>query len=718
MKRTALGLVALGSVAALTLGTPADAAHVAAPKAAAPAAAMSVTPATYAGQMAAAGKAAGDTAKSLGLGAKEKLVVTSVITDPDGSTHTRYDRTYAGMKVIGGDLIVKRDAGGKIVDTIWNVEAKVSLPSGTAKVTDAGARQKAVGHSAKRTKDGALKQVKATKSEQAVILHADGTASLVRAVTTEGVAHTQTPSRQVVMVDASTGAVVSSSEQIHAGTGRGVFVGSVNLSTTYSGGAYQLRNPSTGNYTTDMNNGTSGTGTQFTDSDDAWGTGSTSSRQSAAVDAQFGADTTFAYFKNVLGRNGIRNNGTGARSRVHYGNSYVNAFWDGTQMTYGDGRNNAAPLTELDVASHEMTHGVTENTANLDYGNPATGRYVESGGLNEATSDIFGVAVEFHAALPADNPDYYMGELINLNGNGTPLRYMDKPSKDGVSLDCYSSSTITVDPHYSSGPLNHWFYMAAEGSGSKTINGVSYNSPTCGGAPAVTGAGRTNIEKVWYRTLSTKLTTSSNYRAAREGAIKSAIELYGSSSAVCTAVEKAFNAITVPKGTAACSGTTDPGPTDPTPTGSERVTNGGFESGSTGWTGTSGPITNNAGRTAHSGSWKMWLGGNGTTSSEYEQQTVTIPSTSTSATLTYWVSVDSSETTSYTAYDKASVTVTPSGGTARTVASYSNLTKGAWKQVTVDLSAYKGQSVTLKFSATEDSSAQTSFVFDDVSIKA
>ena len=144
-------------------------------------------------------------------------------------------------------------------------------------------------------------------------------------------------------------------------------------------------------------------------------------------------------------------------------------------MTYGDGAGNAHPLTSLDVAGHEMSHGVTENTAGLDY----TG---DAGGLNEATSDIFGTAVEFYANN-ADRPgDYLIGEKININGNGTPLRYMDKPSKDGGSQDCWSNSLGSLDPHYSSGPLNHWFYLASEGSGAKTVNGVSYNSPTCDGS--------------------------------------------------------------------------------------------------------------------------------------------------------------------------------------------------------------------------------------------
>ena len=96
------------------------------------------------------------------------------------------------------------------------------------------------------------------------------------------------------------------------------------------------------------------------------------------------------------------NTGVGARSRVHYGNAYVNAFWDGTQMTYGDGASNAKPLVSLDVAAHEMSHGVTENSAALRY----TG---DAGGLNEANSDIFGTSVEWYANNAADVGDYLIG---------------------------------------------------------------------------------------------------------------------------------------------------------------------------------------------------------------------------------------------------------------------------------------------------------------------
>jgi hypothetical protein len=412
----------------------------------------------------------------------------------------------------------------------------------------------------------------------------------------------------------------------------------------------------------------------------------------------------------VFGRNGIFNNGSGARSRTHYGNAYVNAFWDGTQMTYGDGSGNTHPLTSIDVAAHEMSHGVNQATANLAY----TG---DAGGLNEANSDIFGTAVEFSANNPSDPGDYLIGEKININGNGTPLRYMDKPSKDGVSVDCWSTSTGGLDPHYSSGPLNHWFYLASEGTGSKVIGGVTHSSTACNGA-TFTGAGHLDIEKVWYRTLSTKLTSGSTYNNAREGAITSAIELFGSTSAQCKAVENAFNGISVPAGTAACGGSTPPPPPPPPPTGNNLLLNPGFESGAVNWTGTAGPITNNTGRPARTGTWKMWLQGNGTTSTENEAQSVAIPASATSATLSFWIRIDTAETTTSTAYDTVKIQIVD-GATTTTLATYSNLNQNTtYVQKSFNVIAYKGKTVTVKFLGQEDASLQTSFVVDDTSLIA
>jgi Zn-dependent metalloprotease len=470
-----------------------------------------------------------DAAKALGLGSGQRLQVKSVVTDANGTRHVRYERTFNGLRVIGGDLVVERTAAGSTRAVRWNTTKAVEV-STSPKLTVGQAR------SAARADNTAASGLVVYAGEQGPRLAYD--------VVEVGTKADQTPSRLHTVVDAANGATLDSWDEVVEGTGSSMYSGTVALGTTLSGGSYQLKD-SVGNFTTDLGGGTSGTGTLFTDADDLWGNGSTSSRQTAGVDAQYGAEKTFDYYKNVQGRNGIWDTGVGARSRVHYGNAYNNAFWDGTQMTYGDGAGNAKPLTAIDVAGHEMSHGVTENTAGLAYRGDA-------GGLNEATSDISGTAVEFYANSAADPGDYLIGEKIDIRGNGTPLRYMDQPSKDGASKDCWSSTLKNLDPHYSSGPLNHWFFLASEGSGAKTIGGVAYNSPVCGGAAAVTGAGRTNIEKVWYRTLSTKLTSRSDYKAAREGAITSAKELYGAGSPTCVAVKTAFDAIAVPAGSATC----------------------------------------------------------------------------------------------------------------------------------------------------------------------
>ncbi|MTE24958.1 M4 family metallopeptidase, partial [Microbacterium sp. ZXX196] len=105
----------------------------------------------------------------------------------------------------------------------------------------------------------------------------------------------------------------------------------------------------------------------------------------------------------------------------------------------------------------------------------------------------------------------------------------DKPSKDGASKDYWSSSLGNVDVHYSSGPANHWFYLVSEGSGSKTINGVNYNSPTYDNSK-VTGIGRAKAEKIWYRALTTYFTSTTKYAGARTGTLKAAADLYGANS--------------------------------------------------------------------------------------------------------------------------------------------------------------------------------------------
>ncbi|WLQ40572.1 M4 family metallopeptidase [Streptomyces laculatispora] len=489
------------------------------------------------------------TAKDLGLGSQEKLVVRDVIQDNDGTTHTRYERTFSGLPVLGGDLVVQESKAGttkSVTKASKATTAQLKAVDTAAEVAPAAAEKQALG-AAKA--DGSDKTV-AEKAPRKVVWMASGKPQLAYETVVGGLQKDGTPNALHVVTDATTGAKLYEWQAIENGVGNTEYSGQVTLGTAPS---YTLTDTTRGNHKTyNLNHGTSGTGTLFSGSDDVWGDGTASNAETAAADAHYGAAETWDYYKNVHGRNGIKGNGVGAYSRVHYGNSYVNAFWDDSCfcMTYGDGSGNASPLTALDVAAHEMTHGVTSNTAGLVYSG-------ESGGLNEATSDIFATAVEFYANNATDKGDYLIGEKIDINGDGTPLRYQDKPSKDGASKDAWYSGIGNVDVHYSSGPANHFFYLLSEGSGAKTINGVSYDSPTSDGLP-VTGIGRDKAALIWFKALTTKFTSTTNYAAARTGTLAAAGELYGTTSAEYKSVADAWAGINVG---ARPGGGTDPGGT-------------------------------------------------------------------------------------------------------------------------------------------------------------
>ncbi|MDH6126917.1 M4 family metallopeptidase [Kitasatospora sp. GP82] len=721
-----------------------------------------------------AGQQSASLAQSLGLGSQEKLVVKDVMRDADGTRHLRYERTYGGLPVLGGDLVVHQSASGvtKGVDraTTASLNGVSTAPALAAPKAQATALAAEGGSAAVDT------------APRLVVWAAKGTPKLAWETVVTGKQKDGTPSKLHVVTDAKSGEVLSKVEGIETGTGQGVFVGNVNIGTTQSGSTYSMKDTTRGGmYTTDMNNGTSGNGTLFTKSTDAWGNGQASNRESAAVDAHYGVAATWDFYKNTFGRSGIRNDGVGAYSRVHYDTGYVNAFWDDSCfcMTYGDGQGDTHPLTEIDVAGHEMTHGVTAATAGLNYSG-------ESGGLNEATSDIMGTMVEFYANLPSDNPDYLIGELININGDGSPLRYMDKPSKDGSSADSWYSGVGNLDVHYSSGVANHFFYLLSEGSGAKVVNGVSYNSPTVNNI-AVSGIGRDKAAAIWYRALTTYFTSTTDYAAARTATLSAATDLYGagsteynqvatawagvnvgslpaggvtvtnpgnqstalngsanlqikatggtgaltysatglptglsiSSSGLITGTATAagtFNVTVTAKDSANKSGTTSftwtvsSGGGGCTP--AQLLGNQGFETGTAApWTASSGVVDNSSGQAAHSGSYKAWLDGYGSAHTDTLSQTVTIPA-GCKATLSFWLHIDTAETGS-TAYDKLTVQV--NGTTLKT---YSNADAAAgYQQRTFDLSAYAGQTVTLKFTGAEDASLQTSFVIDDTSIQ-
>jgi Zn-dependent metalloprotease len=330
------------------------------------------------------------------------------------------------------------------------------------------------------------------------------------------------------------------------GTGNTMYSGSVGLSESKLNSTYSLVDLSRpllsgGNSTCDMGNKQGFTCTIFSSSSSTFGNGlkDNSNRGTAAADAHYGLQETWDFYASTpFNRNGIDGNGRKTTSRVHYGRNYGNAFWSDSCfcMTYGDGGGSLYPLVSLDIAGHEMSHGVMSSEANLTYSG-------ESGGLNESNSDIFGTMVEFFANNTKDPGDYLIGEAIftsNYDASGnlkpqnqlTAIRFMADPNKDGISPACWSSNLGSLDVHYSSGPNNHMFYLLAEGGTSKCNQNV------------VTGIGRATAAWIWYNAIQT-MTSSSDYHDARTQALNAAAALYGATSAEHDAVAAAFSAINV-----------------------------------------------------------------------------------------------------------------------------------------------------------------------------
>ncbi|MEU8822894.1 M4 family metallopeptidase [Streptomyces sp. NPDC048636] len=483
-----------------------------------------------------AGAGTVSTATSLGLGGKEKLIVRDVVKDADGATHTRYERTYAGLPVLGGDLVVHTSASGAADGVTKATDARIAVSDTRASLAPSDARRTAL--SAAKSSAGA--KAGTERAPRKVIWAATGKPVLAYETVVRGVRKDGTPSRTHIVTDADTGAGLYSYEAIETGTGTGQHNGKVPVGTVKSGSQWLMKDTARGGHMTyNLKHKEEGKGSKFLDPDNVWGNGKPTIAQTAAVDVHYGAAMTWDYYKKVLHRNGIRNNGKAAYSRVHFSDAYVNAFWDDECfcMTYGDGQDNKNPLTSLDVAGHEMSHGLTSATANLEYSG-------ESGGLNEATSDIFGTAVEFYAKNAKDPGDYLIGEKIDINGDGTPLRYMDKPSKDGYSYDYWKRGVGDDDPHFTSGIANHFYYLLAEGSGRKVIGGVTYDSPTKDGR-TVKGIGRAKAEQIWYKALTSYMTSTTTYAKARTATLKAAKALYGANSTEYKAVDNAWGGVNV-----------------------------------------------------------------------------------------------------------------------------------------------------------------------------
>ncbi len=498
------------------------------------------------------------------------FVPRAVEQDDLGMTHVRMDRKSEGVPVFGEQVVGHLSREGKMESVTGDVS---TIPAGLGKNPTKLSAQDAL---AIAQKDFGGPTDRTPVSERVIFKAADGqyhAAYHVELSNTTDVGPDKDPRRMHYLVDANTGEVLEQYNQMggvghhahgthgtHTLAAEGVdpttepTTGKADDTTQYSGqveigstenadGTYSLVDTSRGGGVVTRDalnrdpNRDSTTNAPITDDNDIWGEETDPARNKDAVDAQYGAQATYDFYKEVLGRDSIDGKGEKLISDVHVGKDFANAFWDGEKMNYGDGDGETfGSLTTLDIAGHEITHGLTERTAGLQYRN-------ESGALNEAMSDIMGVGVEWHASQKnsAVKFDWTVGEDTFTPNNGDPtdgLRDLSDPTSDGQSPDHYSKRYRGTQDnggvHINSGIANNAFYLLSEGGKNRTS-----------GEEVKEGIGIEKGLKIYSRALSFYMTPTTNFAQAREATYKAAQDLYGKDSVEARTVLESWSAVGV-----------------------------------------------------------------------------------------------------------------------------------------------------------------------------
>ncbi len=436
-------------------------------------------------------------------------------TYPDGTVQTRYQQTVAGADVFGGQVTVLKDATG-LQQTVIGAHFATLRPSNAVKLSGADAMATAA---------KALAPKVAPKSTLKIDPR-DG--RLFYQVDIRG-----TDSRRVQWVDATSGSVVKSYDALTTGEGVGVKDDTKTIDTTKNAaGLWQLVTADGRQKTYDAQNGTTRPGVMMTDTDNIWNLKvplNPSPSQPPGVDAHYYANVIDDFYGDIFHRNSIDNAGMPIISTVHYDKGYCNAFWDGAQMTYGDGDGVACKSLAggLDVIGHELTHGVTEHTSGLIYEG-------ESGALNESFSDMMGNTAEFYADSkgldPSVKPDWLIGEDVIpagvYGGKTAGFRNMGDPQDDG-DPDHYSEKYAGTDDnggvHTNSGIPNHAYYLAVNGGKNAGCdpNNTSGHAHTADCTVSVPALGLAKAEQIFYQGF-TSLTEYANFCDARSATMAAA----------------------------------------------------------------------------------------------------------------------------------------------------------------------------------------------------
>jgi|WetSurSiteA1Bulk_404760.scaffolds.fasta_scaffold00006_22 Zn-dependent metalloprotease len=765
-----------------------------------------------------------DMRETLGLDEHHSFQAQSLRQDTLGQTHIRFQQFYNDLRVWGGEVITHTQADGReLPATTFALKQTIQVDT-TPKlsVNDALAVAKkdlalSSDFSNKPTVELVVypEKVSRVSTSKATVLadklNAEDFVTEIKGYQLAYYLHTEVNKPNDTrhtdyLINAHTGAIIEKWDSLMTenaiGNGKSQYSGAVNLNTNSVSGGFELRDltrpVSGGNVVYNLDHSTSGTGTIYKNANNTWGDGvnfkedpeptTSANGQTAAVDAAYGLQATWDMYKNVFGRNGINGEGKPTYARVHYDNAFDNAFYSDSCMciTYGDGTK-LQTLTSLDVAAHEFSHGVCMTSADLIYNK-------ESGGLNEANSDIMGAMAEFYmrgangkgSVIPDTGGTWTQGEQITTPAFPLKMRFLYKPSKDGNSADAWSPTLEKLNVHYSSGPMNRAFYFLSQGATKTGETSTSYLPD------GMTGIGNDKAAKIWFRALTTYMTPDTNYAGARIACIQAVRDLFPVSGAEEIAVWNAFAGINVgsvwsgadapptvtvsetgDKSTLTFSATAsdDKGVTkvdfllDSALVGSsasapytmtydslmqddgshtlvakatdttgqytnatmtftinngQLIRNGSFEKGyGVGWSNTTGmQIGTILGQTAFDGTKMAKFCGTGSKMSVGLYQSVTIPASTSSATLSYALHIETKDTSTSVASDTLAVQIRNASGTIlKTLATYSNLNAATgYKVYSLDMAAYKGQTVQLYFLGAEDGALSTGFILDKVNL--
>jgi Zn-dependent metalloprotease len=389
---------------------------------------------------------------------------------PTGMSHAQFNQTYQNIPVWGERVIVSRDRDNRIVrmsgtlmqgiaDDLQNVTPAFDPQTALERAKD----------SVRRRAGLAAQDIRFANENSRLVIFvrpADSRARLSYEVSFLAVLDPQSgdATRPVFLIDATTGETLYTYENLQSadGTGPGgnkktgkYFYGPPGPFAPYdvevSGSNCRMTNQ---NVTTeDLNHATSGSGTPFSFPCSNNTVREINDAYSPLNDAHHFGSVVFRMYKDWYATTPLTHK---LLMQVHYGNQHENAYWNGTAMQFGDGRNRFYPLVSLDVAAHEVSHGFTEQNSGLIYDK-------QSGGINEAFSDMAGEAADSfnNAGQP---PDFEIGPTI-FKQQGAALRYLCQPSKDGISIESANNYFDGMDVHYSSGVFNKAFCLLAKTTG-------------------------------------------------------------------------------------------------------------------------------------------------------------------------------------------------------------------------------------------------------------